>query len=107
MKRASDSIAAAASTMPAVGAPMPPVPPLSPTPASPSASPGYSRLSGITSATPVSEAASILAEELRRVPGFEDHLALRLRQLDRRGPAPLRFRRAMRLAVGLPATISA
>ena len=85
MRRASDSISAASSTVAGVGAPMPPLPPLSGARAS-----GHSRMKELTADTPVSEAASILAEELRRVPGFEDHLSLRLRQLETRGPAPLR-----------------
>jgi flotillin len=88
IKRASDSMSAATAATAAVGAPLPPVPPLS-MPPTPHAS-GHGRLASLTADTPISEAASILAEELRRVPGVEDHLDLRLRQLESRGPAPLR-----------------
>ena len=42
--------------------------------------------------TPVSEAAAMLAQSLRLVPGVENHLAMPLADLDRRGP------RAMRVA---------
>jgi hypothetical protein len=45
---------------------------------------------GITSETPVSQAAAMLAQSLRLVPGVENHLAVPLEQLDRRGPRAMR-----------------
>jgi hypothetical protein len=40
--------------------------------------------------TTVDDAAAILADQLRRVPGVENHLALRLHELEARGPRGLR-----------------
>lgn len=80
IRRASDSVAAAAGTMP----PMPPMP---------SGSPGdesTTAMSPIGPDTPVTEAAAMLAQTLRLVPGVENHLAVPLADLDRRGPRAMR-----------------
>jgi flotillin len=45
---------------------------------------------GITQDTPLSEALTIAATQLGRVPGIERHRALRLSDLDSHGPAPAR-----------------
>jgi hypothetical protein len=86
MKRASSSISAATGSIASVGAPVPPLPPLS---VSAAASSVANEL-GISSDTPLTTAATILADRFRSVPGVENHLALRLRQLDSKGPRPLR-----------------
>jgi flotillin len=44
----------------------------------------------------VSDAAAVLAQELRRIPGIERHVAIPLAELDQRGPRPVRA--AWRLA---------
>ena len=49
-----------------------------------------------TAEMPVSEAASLLAAQMRRIPGIERHLAIPLAELDQRGPRPVRA--AWRLA---------
>jgi hypothetical protein len=41
---------------------------------------------GITADTPITQAAAIFADELRAVPGAQNHARLRLAELDARGP---------------------
>ncbi len=82
IRRAAESVATAAGTMP----PMPPMPSSSTSGESSAAAPA------IGPDTPVTEAAAMLAQSLRLVPGVENHLAVPLAELDRRGP------RAMRVA---------
>jgi hypothetical protein len=55
-----------------------------------------SALPRITSEMPVSEAAALLAAQMRRIPGIERHLTIPLAELDQRGPRPVRA--AWRLA---------
>jgi flotillin len=50
----------------------------------------------ITSEMPVSDAAALLAEQMRGIPGIERHLTIPLVELDQRGPRPVR--EAWRLA---------
>ena len=50
----------------------------------------------ITADMPVGEAAALLAQQMRRIPGIERHLAIPLGELDQRGPRPVRA--AWRLA---------
>jgi hypothetical protein len=69
-----------------VAAPVPPVPPLN----------AATSLPVITADTPAAEAAALLAEQMRRIPGIERHLAIPLVDLDQRGPRPVRA--AWRLA---------
>jgi flotillin len=69
---------------------MPQMPPMSATPAVPMAQ--------ITADMPATEAAALLAAQMRRIPGIERHLALPLAELDQRGPRPIRA--AWRLARG-------
>ena len=52
----------------------------------------------ITADMPAGEAAALLAEQMRRIPGIERHLAVPLAELDQRGPRPVRA--AWRLARG-------
>ena len=52
--------------------------------------------SPITSEMSVSDAAAVLAEQLRQIPGIERHVAIPLSELDQRGPRPVRA--AWRLA---------
>jgi len=94
--RASDAIKRASSraATPAAAAPMPAVPPLQ--------SAGGKTANGRATATdratvppitadmPAAEAAAILAEQLRRIPGIERNLAIPLAELDQRGPRPVR-----------------
>ena len=49
-----------------------------------------------TADMPVGEAAALLAAQMRRIPGIEQHLAIPLAELDQRGPRPVRA--AWRLA---------
>jgi hypothetical protein len=44
----------------------------------------------ISSDMPVAEAAAVLAQQMRRIPGIERHLAIPLTELDQRGPRPVR-----------------
>jgi len=44
----------------------------------------------------VSDAAAVLADQLRQIPGIERHVAIPLAELDQRGPRPVRA--AWRLA---------
>ena len=46
---------------------------------------------GITAETPITEAAALLAEQIRRVPGAQNHAALRLAELETRGPRAMRL----------------
>lgn len=89
MKRASSRAAA-----PAAGGTMPAVPPLhnaSAKSANGSATaPDRSTIPPITADTPAAEAANILAEQLRRIPGIERNLAIPLAELDQRGPRAVR-----------------
>jgi flotillin len=88
MRRAADVMqeAAAASQAPAAAAQtpvagaLPPVPPLA---APPQASP-------ISAATPLAEAATILADQMRLIPGIERYRDVRLADLDQRGSRPVR-----------------
>jgi len=89
MERASEAISRASrrasSQLPRA---VPDVPPL--TAASQAAAPA------ISVDMPASEAAAILAEQMRRIPGIERHLSVTLAELDQRGPRPVRA--AWRLA---------
>ncbi|MEO6349720.1 MAG: flotillin domain-containing protein, partial [Candidatus Limnocylindrales bacterium] len=60
------------------------------------ASAASSPLQQISSEMPVAEAATLLAEQMRGIPGIERHLAIPLLELDQRGPRPVRA--AWRLA---------
>ncbi|MGI8929041.1 MAG: flotillin family protein [Candidatus Limnocylindrales bacterium] len=57
---------------------------------------GAAALPRITEDMPVGEAAALLAAQMRRIPGIEQHLAIPLAELDQRGPRPVRA--AWRLA---------
>jgi flotillin len=88
MRRAADVMqeAAAASQAPATAAQtpvagaMPPVPPLA----------APSQASPISAATPLAEAATILADQMRLIPGIERYREVRLADLDQRGSRPVR-----------------
>jgi len=93
--RAQAAIDAASRTMSAAGA-MEPPPALPASPAGPRPSGGAAAGRSITAATPVTEAASILADQLRLIPGIDRYAGYELATLDDRGPRPLRA--AWRLA---------
>ena len=80
--RASEAIRRATTRAAAPGAStaVPPVPPLN----------ASASLPAITADTPAAEAAALLAEQMRRIPGIERHLAIPLAELDQRGPRPVR-----------------
>jgi hypothetical protein len=59
------------------------------------AAPGASR-APITSEMSVADAANVLADQLRQIPGIDRHVSIPLAELDQRGPRPLRA--AWRLA---------
>lgn len=80
MQRASEAIDRAAT--------LPPVPGLS--------SGGAVRPTPITAATPLAEAATILADQLRLIPGITRYADVQLSELEQRGSRPVRA--AWRLA---------
>ena len=87
MDRAAEAIKQAAQRSAGeVRAAMPGIPPVAPKAAA----------SPISADMPATEAAAILAEQMRRIPGIERHLAVPLAELDSRGPRPVRA--AWRLA---------
>jgi flotillin len=86
MDRASEAINRASRRAATVAGSMPAMPAM---PAMPSASTSVSPMP-ISSDTPLAEAASLLAERMRLIPGVENHLALPLLELERRGPRAMR-----------------
>jgi flotillin len=85
LRRASETIERATSTAAASAAAassVPPAPPRGPSSAS--------RPQPITASTPMGEAATILADQLRSVPGIERYAEVQLGQLEQRGSRPLR-----------------
>jgi len=93
--RAQAAIDAASRTMSAAGA-MEPPPALPASPAGPRPLGAAAAGRPITAATPVTEAAAILADQLRLIPGIDRYAGYELATLDDRGPRPLRA--AWRLA---------
>jgi len=66
------------------------------TPLAQGAASSVAQMPRITEDMPVGEAAALLAAQMRRIPGIEQHLAIPLADLDQRGPRPVRA--AWRLA---------
>ncbi len=96
MERASEAIKSASQRATAAVGPMPAMPDM---PAMPPVSPSAP---AISADTPLAEAASLLAERMRLIPGVENHLAMPLLELERRGPRAMRA--AWRLGRGRLAT---
>ncbi|CAN5662623.1 hypothetical protein BH23CHL7_BH23CHL7_14470 [soil metagenome] len=96
LDRADETIRRAGSVQPAGAAvvpaptPMPPPPSMPELPPLPPIGAAGAGPAAINRDTPISEAAALLADELRRVPGVESYAGLHLAELGQRGPRPVR-----------------
>ena len=95
LARASEAIKRASSqaAAPVASAPLPPVPPLHGAggkTADGASAGSQSVVPPITADMTAAEAAALLAEQLRRIPGIERNLTIPLAELDQRGPRPVR-----------------